>query len=37
MASTTCEKLVKYTIKSVAKKYQLDYDDLKVNLKKILY
>jgi len=36
MASTTCEKLVKYTLKSVAKKYQLDYDDLKLNLKKVV-
>jgi hypothetical protein len=36
MSSTTCEKLVKYTIKSIAKKYQLDYDDLKSNFKKII-
>ena len=36
MASTTCEKLVKYTIKSISKKYQLDYDDLKLNLKKVV-
>jgi hypothetical protein len=36
MSSTTCEKLVKYTIKSIAKKYQLDYDELKSNLKKIV-
>ena len=34
--ATTCEKLVKYTIKSIAKKYELDYDDLKLNLKKIV-
>jgi len=36
MASTTCEKLVKYTLKSISKKYQLDYDDLKLNLKKVI-
>ena len=36
MSSTTCEKLVKYTIKSIAKKYQHDYDDLKSDFKKII-
>lgn len=36
MSSTTCEKLVKYTIKSIAKKYQIDYDQLKSDFKKIV-
>ena len=36
MSSTTCEKLVKYTIKSVAKKYNLEYEEVKGNLKKII-
>ena len=34
--STTCEKLVKYTVKTIAKKYSIDYDDLKLNTKKII-
>ena len=33
---TTCEKLVKYTVKTIAKKYSIDYDDLKLNTKKII-
>ena len=36
MSSTTCEKLVKYNIKSIAKKYNIDYDELKGSLKKII-
>ena len=36
MSSTTCEKLVKYTIKSVAKKYNLEYEELKSNFKKVI-
>jgi hypothetical protein len=36
MSSTTCEKLVKYTIKSIAKKYNLSYDELKGSLKKVV-
>jgi hypothetical protein len=33
---TTCEKLVKYTIKSISKKYNLEYEELKANLKKVV-
>jgi hypothetical protein len=36
MSSTTCEKLVKYTIKSISKKYNLEYDELKETLKKVI-
>ena len=36
MSSTTCEKLVKYTLKSISKKYSLEYDELKDNLKKVI-
>jgi len=36
MSSTTCEKLVKYTLKSISKKYNLEYDELKGNFKKII-
>ena len=36
MSSTTCEKLVKYTIKSISKKYNLDYDELKETLRKVV-
>lgn len=36
MSSTTCEKLVKYALKSVAKKYNLEYEELKSNLKKVI-
>ena len=34
--STTCEKLVKYTVKTIAKKYSIDYEDLKSSTKKII-
>jgi hypothetical protein len=36
MSSTTCEKLVKYTVKSIAKKYNIDYDELKSSVKKVV-
>jgi len=36
MSSTTSEKLVKYTIKTISKKYNLDYEDLKGSLKKVI-
>lgn len=36
MSSTSCEKLVKYTMKSVSKKYGINYDELKVVLKKVV-
>ena len=36
MSSTNCEKLVKYTIKSVSKKYGIDYEELKAVLKKVV-
>jgi len=36
MSNTNCEKLVKYTIKSVSKKYGIDYDELKTVLKKVV-
>ena len=36
MSSTTCEKLVKYTVKSIAKKYNIDYEELKSSVKKII-
>jgi hypothetical protein len=36
MSSTTCEKLVKYTIKSISKKYNLEYNELKETLKKVI-
>jgi len=36
MSATTCEKLVKYTIKSVSKKYGISYDELKKVLKKVV-
>jgi len=32
----TSEKLVKYVIKNVAKKYELDYEEMKGSLKKII-
>ena len=34
--STNCEKLVKYAIKSISKKYNLDYAQLKEELKKVV-
>jgi hypothetical protein len=33
---TSCEKLVKYTLKSVSKKYGIDYEELKSVLKKVV-
>jgi hypothetical protein len=36
MSPITSEKLVKYTIKSIAKKYELDYEELKVVFKKVI-
>jgi hypothetical protein len=36
MSSTTCEKLVKYTIKSISKKYSLEYDEVKESLRKVV-
>jgi hypothetical protein len=36
MSSTTCEKLVKYTIKSISKKYSLEYDEVKETLRKVV-
>jgi hypothetical protein len=36
MSSTTSEKLVKYTIKAISKKYNLEYEELKVTLKKVI-
>jgi hypothetical protein len=36
MSDTSCEKLVKYTIKSISKKYGIDYDELKTVLKKVV-
>ena len=36
MSSTTCEKLVKYTVKSIARKYNIDYDELKESVKKVV-
>lgn len=35
-SSTTCEKLVKYTLKSISKKYGIEYEELKGNLKKVV-
>ena len=34
--STTCEKLVKYALKSIAKKYNLEYSQLKEDFKKVV-
>ena len=34
--STTCEKLVKYALKSIAKKYNLEYAQLKEDFKKVV-
>ena len=34
--STNCEKLVKYALKSISKKYNLDYAQLKEELKKVV-
>jgi len=36
MSSASCEKLVKYTIKSISKKYGIDYEELKTVLKKVV-
>ena len=36
MSSTNCEKLVKYTVKSISKKYGIDYEELKTVLKKVI-
>lgn len=36
MSDTNCEKLVKYTLKSISKKYGIDYEELKSVLKKVV-
>jgi hypothetical protein len=36
MSSTTCEKLVKYAAKSIAKTFDLEYEDIKTSVKKII-
>lgn len=36
MPGTNCEKLVKYTIKAISKKYGIDYEELKAVLKKVV-
>jgi len=34
--TNSCEKLLKYTIKSISKKFEIDYSTLKDSLKKVL-
>jgi len=34
--TNSCEKLIKYTIKSISKKFEIDYSTLKDALKKVL-
>jgi hypothetical protein len=36
MSDTSCEKLVKYTMKAVAKKFSIDYEEIKSTLKKVI-